>query len=367
MIATRVRIVRAVLSLAASLIAIAAPCRAHDLGAMLIELRLGPGAIAVGEAWIDPSHLPPANAALMARGGQDPDRAELVERLRVGLERESRFATARGERVGVRAREIPSPQATPDLLCFSIESESAVGVGATWSSDAPPGQYLLRLVTSAGSASQWLKPGEASDPLGEDDAIEPGPTSAATGTLRVLGTYTRLGFTHILPDGLDHILFVLGLFLLSARLRPVLAQATAFTVAHSVSLALAMYGVVSPPAWIVEPLIAASIAFVGVENIVRRGYTSRRTLVAFAFGLLHGMGFAGALREVGLPREQFLPALLSFNLGVELGQVAVIGAAFLLVGAWFGRAQWYRARIAVPASACIAIVAGVWTVQRLGV
>jgi hydrogenase/urease accessory protein HupE len=175
--------------------------------------------------------------------------------------------------------------------------------------------------------------------------------------------YVALGFTHILPKGLDHILFVLGLFLLATRVRPVLWQVTAFTVAHSITLGLSIYGVVSLPPTVVEPLIALSIAYVAIENVITRELHTWRVVVVFLFGLLHGLGFAGVLRELSLPRDEFLTALVSFNVGVELGQLTVIGAAALLL--WPAmRQSWYRRQIVVPASVAIALVGAYWTVTR---
>ena len=111
---------------------------------------------------------------------------------------------------------------------------------------------------------------------------------------------------HILPKGLDHILFVLGIFLLSPRWKTMLLQVTAFTVAHSITLGLSIYGIVSLPSRIVEPLIALSIAYVAIENLLTRELKPWRLALVFMFGLLHGLGFAGVLRELGLPREEFL-------------------------------------------------------------
>ena len=142
-------------------------------------------------------------------------------------------------------------------------------------------------------------------------------------------------------------------------------QVSAITVAHSITLGLSMYGLVSAPARLVEPMIAVSIAYVAVENIFLSELKSRRVALVFAFGLLHGLGFAGALQELGLPRAEFVTALVSFNLGVEAGQLAVIGAAFLLLGWQWSQRTWYRTRIVVPASAAIACVAVYWTVERL--
>jgi len=176
--------------------------------------------------------------------------------------------------------------------------------------------------------------------------------------------YIGVGFDHIIPKGLDHILFVLGLFFLSARLGPLLWQVSAFTLAHTVTLALGALGWVNVPAQIVEPLIAASIVYVAVENIVSDGLSRWRTALIFGFGLLHGLGFASVLGEFGLPTAQFIPALIGFNIGVELGQLAVIAAAFLLVGLWFRDEPWYRRFIAIPASLCIAAVGAFWVIER---
>ena len=177
--------------------------------------------------------------------------------------------------------------------------------------------------------------------------------------------YLKLGFTHILPLGLDHILFVLGLFLLSNNIKQLLQQVTAFTLAHSITLGLAMYGVVSVPSYIIEPVIALSIAFVAIENMMTTKLKPWRIFVVFAFGLVHGMGFAGALKELGLPQSQFLNAHITFNIGVELGQLTVILCAFLACGLWFRRKEWYRKRIVIPASFIITLVAAYWTVERI--
>ena len=177
--------------------------------------------------------------------------------------------------------------------------------------------------------------------------------------------YLELGYTHILPLGLDHILFVLSLYLLSPKLKPVLWQATAFTVAHSVTLGLSMYNVIKPPANIIEPVIALSIMYVALENIFSPKLKKSRIGIVFLFGLVHGMGFASALGQLGLPQKSYLTSILMFNLGVELGQLTVILSASLLFGKWFGNKPWYRKAIVIPLSVIITIVAGYWTIQRL--
>ncbi len=177
--------------------------------------------------------------------------------------------------------------------------------------------------------------------------------------------YLQLGYTHILPLGFDHILFVLSLFLLSPKLKPVLWQATAFTIAHSVTLGLAMYHVITPPTRIVEPLIAVSIMYVALENIFSPRLKASRVGVVFLFGLVHGMGFAGALGRLGLPQDAYLLSLVMFNLGVELGQLTIILLAYFLLAKWFGNKPYYRKAFVIPLSIIIATIAGFWTVQRI--
>jgi hypothetical protein len=177
--------------------------------------------------------------------------------------------------------------------------------------------------------------------------------------------YLKLGYQHIIPLGLDHILFVLSLFLLSPNLKPVLWQATAFTVAHSVTLGLAMYHVITPVSAIIEPIIALSIMYVALENIFSPRLKSSRIGIVFLFGLVHGMGFASALGDLGLPQNAYLSSLITFNLGVELGQLTVILAAFFLFGKWFGQKSYYRKVIVIPLSVIITFIAAAWTVQRI--
>jgi hydrogenase/urease accessory protein HupE len=177
-------------------------------------------------------------------------------------------------------------------------------------------------------------------------------------------TYLQMGFNHILPLGLDHVLFILGLFFLNPKLKTVIWQATAFTVAHCITLGLAIYGVIHPLSSIIEPIIALSILFLAIENIFYNELKWWRVLIVFGFGLIHGCGFASALTDVGLPENNYLLALGTFNMGVELGQITVILSAWLLVGKWFANKTWYRKRIVIPVSVCIGFVALFWTIER---
>ncbi len=253
-----------------------------------------------------------------------------------------------------------------------------------------PGFALLLLLVAGPAAAhpedEFCVPGEGGlDPalceaLSQLDSARPGgalttPLVAPDGLQRsAVSTailYVSIGIRHILPGGLDHILFVLALFLAARRNRDLVLQISAFTLAHTATLALAAAGVVSPPASIVEPLIAGTIAFVAVENIGFAELTRWRVGVVFLFGLVHGLGFAGFFGDLGLPAGQFWSALIGFNLGVEIGQLAVVAAAYLAVA---GLRHWlpgwasvtaYRRRVVIPLSAAIALTGAFWTVERI--
>lgn len=177
--------------------------------------------------------------------------------------------------------------------------------------------------------------------------------------------YVKLGFEHIVPLGLDHILFVVGLYLLSPKLKTIIWQATAFTVAHTITLIMSMKNIIIAPPDIVEPIIALSIVFIAIENLISSTLQPWRVALVFAFGLVHGMGFASALNEIGIPRDAFFSSLLSFNVGVELGQISVILLCYAAFGRWFSEREWYKSRIVVPLSVAIAVTAFFWTVQRI--
>jgi hypothetical protein len=181
---------------------------------------------------------------------------------------------------------------------------------------------------------------------------------------RIAWSFLTLGNRHIL-SGYDHLLFLAGLFLAAGTVKELVVLLTAFTLAHSISLVLVVIGGVHLPASIVEPLIAASIAWVGVENLVRERH-ARRWLVVFGFGLIHGFGFAGALMDLGLGSTagDVAVALFFFNLGVESGQLVV--AAFVLPLIWSIRSRpvWH-AKLQPLCSVLIAIAGGCWLVARL--
>ena len=243
-----------------------------------------------------------------------------------------------------------------------------------------PVAYTVQIPAAHVSMTRWVEEGvHESDPFVWADKAPKGaapegavPAAAATAATfdpdalpwtRQLGLYLRLGFHHIVPEGADHILFVLGLFFLGITWRKLLSQTTVFTIAHATTLFLSTYGVFSLPSRFVEPMIAGSIAFIAVENIVKPRLGWGRLAIVFGFGLIHGLGFASSLSDIPFPKRDFIVALLGFNVGVDCGQLFVIALAFLAVG-WFRNEPWFRRRIAVPCSCVIAAVGLYWAVDR---
>ena len=208
---------------------------------------------------------------------------------------------------------------------------------------------------------QWLRNDEASQQFSLTEVFTKAPL------METIWSYLVVGFEHIVPKGTDHILFIFGLFLFSVKIKPLLWQVTMFTIAHTMTLGLSMNGVIALPSVIVEPLIALSIAYVGIENVFAKQLHKSRLLLVFAFGLLHGLGFASVLEDFGMPEDDFITALISFNIGVEFGQLAVIALAFLMFGLWFQHRVWYRKRIVIPASIAISIIGLFWTIERLNI
>ncbi len=235
-----------------------------------------------------------------------------------------------------------------------------------------PVAYTVQIPAAQVSVTRWLEEGMHRSDAFAWAARVPAATPAAVHSIdpdalpwpKQLALYLRLGFKHIVPEGADHILFVLGLFFLGITWRKLLAQTTVFTVAHATTLFLSTYGILRLPSSYVEPAIALSIAWIGIENVVKPTLGPGRLAIVFGFGLVHGLGFASSLSGVPFPKRDFVVALLGFNFGVDAGQLFVIGVAFLVVG-WFRNAPWFRARIAIPCSLVIAAVGLVWAVQRI--
>lgn len=215
--------------------------------------------------------------------------------------------------------------------------------------------------------SRWLVPNQQSPAffLSSQQATKSHDVES-THALRwqVWFDYLYMGIKHIVPKGLDHVLFVLGLFLGMRSLRQLLWLISGFTLAHSLTLALSSYGAVVLAPSIVEPLIAFSIMWVAFENILFKKANRWRIFMVFVFGLLHGLGFAQALRELGLPQDNFVEALISFNLGIELAQIAVVLSALIVVGRLRKTANW-RKWVVLPGSSMISLVALYWAISRL--
>lgn len=209
-----------------------------------------------------------------------------------------------------------------------------------------------------------MQSGEPMRPLLDDEGNE-------RGALSTVGLYIKIGIGHILPGGLDHMLFVLALFLTSTSMRALILQVTMFTLAHSLTLGMAAAGWVSLNAAWVEALIAATIAFVAIENLFVTTMPRWRLPVVFLFGLLHGLGFASFFSELSLPDNQFLAGLVGFNIGVEIGQISVLLVALAIsvplrrrLGA-DGEPGRYRRLVVLPASFAIAAVGTFWAVERV--
>jgi HupE / UreJ protein len=258
---------------------------------------------------------------------------------------------------------VPPTGDTSRARISSIRLSGALPMDAKtlrWAYGKDFGSNILRVKRDGQDTIEggWLKDGQPSGEI----ALSGGSTKS---TAALFAEYASVGFIHIVPKGLDHILFVLGLYLLSTQWRPLFVQVTSFTAAHSITLALGLYGIVSISPSIIEPLIALSIVYVAVENILTANLQPWRPFVVFGFGLLHGLGFAGILQEVGLARADYITGLIGFNAGVELGQLTVILCAWLVSGFWFSHKVWYRRRVVWPASAAIALAGLFWTVERI--
>ncbi len=218
---------------------------------------------------------------------------------------------------------------------------------------SPSHRHVARLFRAGKAQVKVLDRAHATWPL------DGGGSSSALG---MAWSMLKLGIEHILT-GADHLVFLFGLILVGGRLRSLIGVVSAFTVAHSITLALAALSIFAPSPRLVEPAIALSIAYVGIDNLFVKD-ASKRWRITFAFGLIHGFGFAGALREIALPHAQVPVALVSFNLGVEIGQLAVLSVALPLV-LTIRRAPWFGDRGVKVLSLAIAIGGGVLFVVRL--
>lgn len=177
--------------------------------------------------------------------------------------------------------------------------------------------------------------------------------------------YLQLGFTHVIPLGFDHILFILCLFFYNSKLKKVLMYCTVFTIAHSIALGLSVFGIIIYNSNLIELLITLTIFYSAIENIFFTKKATIRVLIIFIFGIIHGLGFATALSEIGIPESQFFVSLLSFNVGVELGQFSIIFLAYFLISKWFSEKIWYKEYIVYPISTIIGCIALYWIIEKI--
>jgi len=292
----------------------------------------------------------------------EPFKAEILREIAIRFD---------GQRVIPKVTKVTIPERgytkVPRISVIILRGEVPEGAQSlTWYYPARFGDNAVRVREVNRSEQQfhwsewqWIRDDSVSKPISLTEVSQP------RGFLDVVEEYVVAGYKHILPRGMDHILFILGLYLFSLRIRPLLWQVTMFTLAHTITLGLAVYGVLQVPSAVVQPLIALSIAYVGIENIWHRKLEKSRLALVFGFGLLHGIGFASMLSDFGMPKNAFATALVSFNVGVELGQVSIIFGAWVLTGLWFGRRDWYRPVLATPVSLMISLVALLWFWDRL--
>jgi hydrogenase/urease accessory protein HupE len=325
---------------------------AHTTSTGLATLNVS-GATVSYRLTVLPGELPAEPARLLASAA-DGD-AAAVERVASELRR----------RIIVRSGEAPCRPGRARIQGSRL-GDGRVTLELTLECPAPPGRLKIR--------DEWFElfgehyrtiarievPGGAREAVFLPDAAE---TTIEIGREPASGlAFFRLGIEHILT-GYDHLLFLLALLLRGGRLLSLLKIITAFTVAHSITLALAVLGIVTIPGRIIEPAIAASIVWVALENLLRRDAPSQRWLVSFVFGLVHGFGFASAIEPLELPPSRLALALLGFNLGVEAGQALVV-ALLLPLLLWMRGKSW-EPRVVRAASLGVAAVGLAWLVARL--
>ncbi|HEV8479755.1 MAG TPA: HupE/UreJ family protein [Candidatus Eisenbacteria bacterium] len=339
------------------LLTLAGPASAHDQPYSYLDLRLGAGVVEgrVAAHVIDIAH----ESGLDADSLREPAYLARVQARieRVFLERVD--VSIAGQKLAVRPTGLaPVPDRKLVALDFTapMRAGKMVARGPLFAYDPAHETYLNVFV--AGTL-------RVQDLLTCDHHESVCDVAAGVSVREVVARFIVQGVKHIF-QGPDHIAFVVGLLLLGGGMRRLLKIVTAFTAAHSITLAVATLGVFQPPSRIVEPAIAASIVCIGIENLRHRaGMRDRRALLAFCFGLVHGFGFASVLRETGLPAGALGWSLASFNLGVEMGQTAIVlslAPALAWVHSASLRASW---RVAFAGSWVIVCAGGYWFAERL--
>ena len=240
-------------------------------------------------------------------------------------------------------------------IYFFVENQEMKPV--TFQASRTLGEIIFRQIGVENGITQFLLSGEKSQVI-----------SAKTGKpldwIDTFLDYIPVGFAHILPKGLDHILFVLGLLFLTPKVYPLLIQVSIFTLAHTITLAISSLKIIDISSAIIEPLIAASIIYVAIENFFNSSLTKYRSIIIFFFGLLHGLGFASVLSSFGLPGTNFIWALVGFNIGVEIGQITIIVVFYTILIYWIKTKNYYRKYISIPGSLIIAFFGIFWLLER---
>ena len=262
-------------------------------------------------------------------------------------------------------RDVTIPRESKITLAVATKTDD-VKIIFGW--DKKLGPLIVRQVSEEDYATQndteydlysaYLSPGELSTPIGRSGVLP-------VASVDIIKSYLVIGFEHIIPKGLDHILFVLGLYLFATKISQLILQVSIFTIAHTITLAMASLGYVKVSAIIVEPLIALSICYVALETLWHTKIGLSRLLIIFGFGVLHGLGFASVLMDIGLNSKHFITGLIAFNIGVEFGQLAVILIAYVAIGITFSKTRFYRSFIQIPLSLIIASIGGWWFVERI--
>ena len=256
----------------------------------------------------------------------------------------------------IDTEDIDNPQVSRlSNIYFFVENQEMKPV--TFQASKTLGEIIFRQIGVENGVTQFLLSGEKSQVI-----------SAKTGKpldwIDTFLDYIPVGFAHILPKGLDHILFVLGLLFLTPKVYPLLIQVSIFTLAHTITLAISSLKIIDISSAIIEPLIAASIIYVAIENFFNSSLTKYRSIIIFFFGLLHGLGFASVLSSFGLPGTNFIWALVGFNVGVEIGQLTIILAFYTIFIYWIKTKNYYRKYISIPGSLIIALFGTFWLLER---
>lgn len=341
--------------------------RAHEVGLSRSDLRADEAGLLLEAAFAQKDLLALAPALDGDRDGALTPAEVAAPSLEVAGRLASLFVVAvEGRACAARLEAVRLDAEDGGLFVVRFAScEGRVAVDAKRVFEGLPSghRHAAFVYPAAGDPEQHLLKADAS--AYATDAFSPVPSLAAPAPPTAAETaweYFVLGIEHIL-FGIDHVVFLMGLILVGGRFRQLAIMITAFTASHSVTLALAVLGVVAPSPKLVEPVIALSVAYVGIENFLVKD-AAKRWRIAGLFGLIHGFGFAGALGEVGLPRENLPLALATFNVGVEAGQLALLALALPVV-LTLRKREWFVPRGVQALSAAVALAGLVWFFERV--